>query len=132
MPATAELECEGAERFILCDDAALRLYGQVVVWFQKDALFRRFEDQHMYRDADPSEAELHLHKTLLEKLIAEGEKLLAAANGEGLQENPERITAECIAATLYSLQDTLRSWHHNSFSPEQRAKLVLEIFGDVS
>ena len=79
---------------------------------------------------DPTPEDLALHKSLLERLITDGDHLLSLAAQVGLPENVEGVSAESLAATVELLRADYRGWHQ-PMPPEERARLLKEVFPDV-
>jgi hypothetical protein len=75
----------------------LRIYAEVSVWFKKIELFRKGEDERMFLQ-EPTPEDLAVHKTLLQRLIADGDHLLSLIQQMGLPENIEGIKPEDVAA----------------------------------
>lgn len=132
MPATAELEWETAERAMFGQDPGVEVYRNVSQWFRKKALLRRLEEERIYGLNESTEADYRWHKNLLKELISEGRELLAAAQSNWFDANPEKITVECIEAAVGSLQDTLRGAYENTMTAEQKSELLRQVFGDVA
>jgi hypothetical protein len=119
-----------AKHLILGDDPQLRLYAEVSVWYKKIEIFRKGEDERMFRRS-PTPEDLAVHKQLIQRLIADGEHLLSLVRSIGLPENREGITSETAAITLELLQSDYRGWHEPM--PDQERKRILEkIFPDVA
>jgi hypothetical protein len=115
-----------AAEVILGPAPQLALYGEVVVWFHKVELFRRQEEQQMYRQS-PTPEDLALHKELLTRLTTDGEHLTRLIDQHGLLANVEGVTAEDVKATILSLQADYRGWHQPM--PEtQRAHILRDVF----
>ena len=64
------------QHLILGEDPQLRIYAEVSVWFKKIELFRKGEDERMFLQ-EPTPEDLAVHKTLLQRLIADGDHLLS-------------------------------------------------------
>ena len=130
MPTTGEIEWTPTMHAILGSEPSLQLYGEVSVWFHKLGLFRKGEEDRVHL-ASPTAADLRIHKQLLLRLITDGEHLLRLA-GEcgGLISNPEAIKLEDLHAAVESLRDSYRGWHQ-PMPPEQRDKILGEVFADV-
>jgi hypothetical protein len=118
------------KHLILGDDPQWRVFAEIAVWYQKIELFRKGEDQRMFLH-DPTLEDLKVHKSLLQRLIADGEPLLALVRQVGLPENSDGITPETAAATLEMLQADYRGWHE-SMPPEQRKRILKAAFPDVA
>ena len=119
-----------AKHLILGDDAQLRVYAETLVWYKKLESFRKSEDERMFVQ-DTSPEDLAVHKSLLQRLIADGEHLLSLIHQIGLPENNEEITPESVAATVELLGADYRGWHE-PMPPEQRTRILREIFPDVA
>jgi hypothetical protein len=125
-----EAEWSPVQHLILGEDPQLRIYAEVSVWFKKIELFRRGEDARMFL-REPTPEDLMVHKTLLLRLIADGEHLESLIRQSGLPENLERIKAEDVVAMLETLRDTCRGWHE-PMPREARQRLLREVFPDVA
>lgn len=126
---TVEAQWSPVKHLILGDDPPGRVHAEVSVWYQKIELFRKGEDERMFLQ-DPTAEDLAVHRSLLQRLIADGDHLLALVGGIGLPENADGITAESVAATLELLRADYRGWHE-PMPAEQRARLLEEVFPDV-
>jgi len=115
-----------ATEVILGPSPSLALYGEVVVWFHKVELFRRQEEQRMYRQT-PAPEDLALHKELLLRLTTDGEHLARLIEQHGLPANVEGVTAEDVKTTLLSLQADYRGWHQ-PMPDSRRAQILREVF----
>lgn len=115
-----------AAQVILGPDPQLALYGEVVVWFHKVELFRREEEQRMYRQT-PSAEDATLHKELLLRLIVDGEHLARLIEQHGFLGNTEGITAADFSATLQNLRADYRGWHE-PMPAVQREQILREVF----
>ena len=115
-----------AAEVILGPAPELALYGEVVVWFHKVDLFRRQEEQRMYRQP-PTPDDLALHKELLLRLMADGEHLARLIEQHGLLSNVEGVTMEDLLATVQSLRADYRGWHE-PMPDAQRAQVLREVF----
>jgi len=102
------------------------LYSEVVVWFHKVELFRREEENRMYRQS-PTPEDLALHKELLLRLVTDGEHLTRLVEQHGLLANVEGVTREDLKATLLSLQADYRGWHQ-PMPDSQRAQILRDVF----
>jgi hypothetical protein len=118
-----------AKHLILGDDPQLRVYADATVWFKKIELFRQGENERMI-DRDPDPEDLAVHKSLLERLIADGEHLLSLIRQVGLPKNMDGISTEAVAATLELLQSDFRGWHA-PMAPERRELVLREAFPDL-
>lgn len=119
-----------AKHLILGDDPQLRVYAEAAVWFKKIELFRKGENERMIGD-DPALEDLEVHKSLLQRLIADGEHLLLLIRQIGLPQSAEGITPEAVTATLELLRADFRGWHE-PMSPERREHILREAFPDLS
>jgi hypothetical protein len=115
-----------AAEVILAPAPQLALYGETVVWFHKVELFRREEENRMYRQT-PTPQDLALHKELLLRLVAEGEHLSQLIEQQGLLPNVEGVTKDDTRATLLSLQADYRGWHQ-PMPDSQRAQILRDVF----
>jgi hypothetical protein len=127
---TMEAQWGVAKHLILGDDPQLRLYADALVWLKKLEAFRKGEDERMLTP-DPSPEDRAVHKSLLQRLIADGDHLLSLVAQAGLPENVEGITTESLAATVEMLRADYRGWHQ-PMPAEQRTQLLKEIFPDVA
>jgi hypothetical protein len=118
-----------ARHLILGDDPQLRVFADISIWYKKIELFRKGEDERMFLH-EPTPEDLAVHKSLLQRLIADGEHLLSLVRQVGLPENRDEITLESAAATLELLQADYRGWH-DSMPPEQKQR-ILAAFTDVA
>jgi hypothetical protein len=125
-----EAQWSPAKHLILGDDPQLRVYAEVSVWYKKIELFRKGEDERMFRH-DPTPEDLAVHKSLLQRLLADGEHLLSLIRQIGLPENIEGITAESVAATVELLGADYRGWHE-PMPAEQRERILREVFPEVA
>jgi len=94
MPTTAEMEWTPTKQAILGSDPEMVLYSEVSLWFHKLELFRKGENDRMYLQ-DPIAKDIEIHKTLLQRLITDGEHLLSIVKQSGRphfqrRENPSR------------------------------------------
>jgi hypothetical protein len=115
---------------ILGDDPQQRVLAEVADWFGKVQLFRKQEDERMFR-REPTVEDLAIHKSLLQRLTVDGERLLSLIGQIGLPENREGIGPEAVAIELDTLRDTCRGWH-DPMPKGQREQLLKEIFPDVA
>jgi hypothetical protein len=115
-----------AAEVILGPAPQLALYGEVVVWFHKVELFRRQEEQRMYRQS-PAPEDLALHKELLLRLMTDGEHLTRLIEQHGLLANVEGVSAEDLKATVLNLQADYRGWHQ-PMPDFQRAQILHDVF----
>jgi hypothetical protein len=119
-----------AKHLILGDDPQLRVFGEVSVWYKKIESLRQGEDDRMVLH-DPTPEDLAVHKSLLQRLIADGEYLLSLVGQVGLPENQVGITGESLTATVELLQADYRGWHEPMPS-EKREEILSAAFPDVS
>ena len=124
--AEAKTSWGSAAQVILGPDPPLALYGEAVIWFHKVELFRRQEDERMYRHSPASE-DLALHKQLLLRLIADAEHLLRLIEQHGFLPNAEGLSAADIKATLQNLRADYRGWHE-PMPTAQKAQILAEVF----
>jgi len=115
-----------AAQVILGPDPQLALYGETVVWFHKVELFRREEEQRMYRQTPASE-DVVLHKDLLLRLMADGEHLDRLIEQHGFLANAGGFTADDLKATLQTLRADYRGWHE-PMPAGQRNEILREVF----
>jgi hypothetical protein len=127
---TLEAQWSPAKHLILGDDPQLRVYAEASVWFKKIELFRKGEDQRMFLQ-DPNADDLAIHKSLLQRLIADGDHLLLLIQQVGFPTNLEGVNPEDIAAAVETLRDTYRGWHE-PVSSERRIQILKEVFPDVT
>jgi hypothetical protein len=125
-----EAQWSPVKHLILGDDPELRLFAEVSIWYKKIELFRKGEDQRMFQQ-DPTLEDLAVHKSLLQRLIADGEHWSLLISQLGMAANAEGITIESVAATLNLLKADYRGWHE-PMPPEQRTKLLKEVFPNVA
>lgn len=124
-----EAQWSPVKHLILGDDPELRVYAEVAVWLKKIELFRKGEDARMFlQDATPED--LAVHKSLLERLLADGDHLLSLVRQIGLPANVEGITLESLSATLDLLRADYRGWH-DPLPAEKAAQILREVFPDV-
>ena len=126
----AEAQWVPAKHLILGDDPQLRLFGEISVWYKKIESLRQSEDDRMVLH-DPTPEDLAVHKSLLQRLIADGEYLLSLVGQVGLPESEVGITADSLAATVELLQADYRGWHEPMPS-EKREQILTAVFPDVS
>jgi hypothetical protein len=119
-----------AKHLILGDDPQLRVFGEISVWYKKIESLRQSEDDRMVLH-DPTPEDLCVHKSLLERLIADGEYLLSLVGQVGLPENEAGITAESLAAAVELLQADYRGWHQ-PMPLKKREQILRAAFPDVS
>ncbi len=125
-----EAQWTPAKHFILGDDPQLRLYAEAAVWLKKIELFRKGEDERMFAQ-DPTPEDLAIHKSLLQRLIADGEHLLSLLQQVGLPVNVEGISSESVAATQALLRADYRGWHE-PMPREKRDQILKQVFPDVA
>ncbi len=127
MQAADEKQSWGSVADVILGQAPeLALYGEMVVWFHKVELFRREEENRMYRQ-HPSPEDLALHKELLLRLITDGDHLTRLIEQHGLLPNVEGVTLDDVKATISSLQADYRGWHQPT-PDSQRAQIVRDVF----
>jgi hypothetical protein len=119
-----------AKHLILGDDPQLRVFGEISVWYKKIESLRQGEDERMVLQ-NPTPEDLRVHKSLLQRLIADGGYLLSLVKQVGLPENEVGITAESLAAAVELLQADYRGWHEPMPS-EKREQILKSAFPDVS
>ena len=124
-----EAQWSPVKHLILGDDPQVRVYAEVSVWYKKIELFRKGEDERMFLQ-DPTPEDLAVHKSLLQRLIADGDHLLSLIQQIGLPENIEGIKPEDVTATVETLRDTYRGWH-DRMPADQRERILKAVFPDV-
>lgn len=127
---TVEAQWSAVQHLILGEDPQLRLYADLTLWQKKLEHFRKREDERMVLH-EPTVEDLEIHKSLLRRLIADGEQLLAQIRQIGLPENPEGTTLESVDATLELLRADYRGWHE-SMPAEKRRQILSEVFPGVA
>jgi hypothetical protein len=127
---TLEAQWSPVQHLILGDDPQLRVYAEVSLWFKKIESFRKSEDERMFAQ-EPTPEDLAVHKSLLERLMADGDHLLLLIKQVGLPANNEGIKSEDVAAAAETLRDTYRGWHEPP-AAERRAQVLREVFPDVA
>jgi hypothetical protein len=127
---TLEARWSPVKHLILGEDPQLRIYAETSVWYQKIELFRKGEDERMFIQ-EPTAEDLAVHKSLLQRLIADGNHLVSLIAQLGLPESIEGITPESVEITLEALRTDYRGWHE-PMPPEQRTKILQELFPDVA
>jgi hypothetical protein len=125
-----EAEWTPVKHLILGDDPQLRLYADLSVWFKKIELFRKGEEQRMFLQ-QPTQEDRRVHKSLLQRLIADGDHLLLLIQQVGLPANVEGLKPEDAAAALETLRDSYRGWHE-PVSAERQTQILEEVFPDVT
>ncbi len=125
-----EAQWSPAKHLILGEDPQLRVYAEVSVWHKKLEMFRKGEDERMFQH-DPTPEDLAVHKSLLQRLIADGEHLLSLIRQIGLPENPEDLTPESVTATVELLRADYRGWHE-PMPVAQRQRILSQAFPNVS
>jgi len=125
-----EAQWSPAKHLILGDDPQLRVYAEISIWYKKIELFRKGEDERMFLQ-DPTPEDMAVHKSLLQRLIADGDHLLSLVQQIGLPENMEGITPESVAATIELLGADYRGWHE-PMPAEKREQILREVFPDVT
>jgi len=126
---TLEAQWSSAKHLILGDDPQLRLYAEASVWFKKIELFRDGENRRMFLQ-HPTPEDLAVHKSLLQRLIADGEHLLLLIEQASLPGNIEGVEAKDVGAAVETLRDSYRGWHE-PISAQRRAQVLKEVFPDV-
>ena len=129
MMTVAEAPWVPAQHLILGEDPQLRVFAEISVWYKKIEAFRQGEDERMFHH-DPAPEDLTVHKSLVQRLIADGEHLLSLVRQVGLPENSNGITSESVAATLELLQADYRGWHQ-PMPPDRRRQILTAAFPDV-
>ena len=124
-----EAQWSPAKHLILGDDPEVRVYAEISVWLKKIEMFRKGEDERMFLN-EPTPEDLAVHRSLLQRLIADGDHLLSLVHQTGLPANAEGVTAESVAATLDLLRADYRGWH-DPLPAEKRAQILKEVFPDV-
>ena len=125
-----EAQWTPAKHLILGDDPQLRVYGEAAVWLKKIELFRKGEDERMFLQ-EPGPGDLAVHKTLLQRLVTDGDHLLALADQIGFPDNVEGITSESIAATVELLRADYRGWH-DPVAEGKRREILRQVFPNVA
>ena len=115
---------------ILGEDPQLRLYAEVSVWYKKIEMFRKGEDQRMFVQ-EPTSEDLAVHRSLLRRLIADGEHLVCLIDQIGLPENVEAITPQSVSATLEAIRADYRGWHE-PMPAQLRERILHQVFRDVA
>ncbi len=113
-------------QLILGSDPQQALQGELIVWFHKVDLFRHEEESRMYRQA-PNTEDLAQHKSLLLRLIEDGEHLARLIERLDLKTVFEGTTLEDLRATLRILHADYRGWHE-PMAEEQRTQILREVF----
>lgn len=121
---------ESGKHLILGEDPQLRVYAEVAVWLKKIELFRNEEDERMFLQETTPE-DLAMHKSLLQRLLADGDYLLSLIRQIGLPANIQGITLESVNATLDLLRADYRGLHE-PMPAEKRAQILNEVFPDVA
>ena len=127
---TLEAQWSSAKHLILGDDPQLRLYAEASVWFKKIELFRDGENRRMFLQ-EPTPEDLAVHKSLIQRLIADGEHLLLLIEQAGLPGNIEGVEAKDVGAAVETLRDSYRGWHE-PISAQRRVQVLKEVFPDVT
>jgi hypothetical protein len=125
-----EAQWSPVKNLILGEDPQLRNYAEACVWYRKIEQFRKGEEQRMFAH-DPTPEDLAVHKSLLQRLLIDGEHLVVLIQRIGLPENTEGITPESVSITLEALRADFRGWHQ-PMPPERRKQLLKELFPDVA
>jgi hypothetical protein len=124
-----EAQWGAAKHLILGDDPQLRVFAEAAVWLKKLETFRKGENQRMF-DQEPTPEDLALHRSLLQRLIADGEHLLSLISQLGFPENTEGISGESLAATIELLRADYRG-RHEPMAKEKRDQILNHVFPDV-
>ncbi|SPE50557.1 hypothetical protein SBV1_1160015 [Verrucomicrobia bacterium] len=119
-----------AKHVILGDEPPLRLFAEAVIWQKKIETFRKGEDERMFMQ-EPTPEDLAVHKSLLQRLIVDGEHLVSLVAQIGLPENVEGISRGSLAATVEMLRAEYRGWHEPMPS-EKREQILRQVFPDVT
>jgi hypothetical protein len=127
---TLEARWSPVKHLILGEDPQLRIYAETSVWHRKIELFRKGEDERMFIQ-EPTAEDLAVHKSLLQRLIADGTHLVSLIEQIGLPESIEGITPASVEITLEALRADYRGWHEPMPS-EERTKILQELFPDVA
>jgi hypothetical protein len=125
-----EAQWSPARHLILGDDPQERIFVEVTDWFKKVQLFRKQEEERMFQ-REPNDQDLAIHKSLLQRLIVDGEHLLSLIRQVGWPENNEGISPEAVAVEVETLRDTYRGWHE-PMPAGDRERMLKEIFPDVA
>ncbi|MCW5550901.1 MAG: hypothetical protein KIS67_01920 [Verrucomicrobiae bacterium] len=125
-----EAQWSPVKHLILGEDPQLRVYAEVAIWLKKIELFRKGEDQRMFLQETTPE-DLAVHKSLIQRLLADGDYLLSLIRQIGLPANIEGITLESVSATLDLLRADYRGLHE-PMPAEKRAQILNEVFPDVA
>ena len=120
-----EAQWSPVRHLILGDDPQLRLYAEISVWYKKLELFRKREDDRMVLH-EPTPEDLAIHKSLLQRLIADGDHLLSLLQQLGLPENLEGISSDSVAASIELLRADYRGWH-KPIPAEKREQILREV-----
>src|SRR5438309_2139956 len=105
-----EAQWSPAQHLILGEDPQVRIYAEVSVWFKKIEIFRKGEDERMFL-REPTPEDMAVHKTLLQRLITDGEHLQSLIHQIGLPDNLEGIKPADVRAMVETLKDDYRGWH---------------------
>ena len=125
-PAGQKASWDSAAQVILGPDPQPALYGEAVVWFHKVELFRQQEEQTMFGQ-NPAPEDINLHRTLLLRLIDDGEHLVRLIDHHGFLANAQQITAADLKATLKNLWADYRGWHE-PMPAAQKEQILREVF----
>jgi len=125
-----EAQWNPVRHLILGDDPQLRIFEEVSVWYRKIDVFRKGEDLRMFVQ-QPTQEDLAVHKSLLQRLIADGEHLVSLIQMFGLPENAQEMTPQSVGATVEALRADYRGWHE-PMAPEKRQQLLKVLFPDVT
>jgi hypothetical protein len=119
-----------AKHSILGDDPQSRLFGEVSEWYKKIELFRKGEDDRMFLH-DPTAEDMAVHKSLLQRLVTDGEHFLSLIKQIGLPEEGEDMTLESVAATVGLLRADYRGWHE-PMPIDKQQRILRDVFPDVA
>ena len=75
--------------------------------------------------------DLAVHKSLLQRLIADGDHLMSLVAQIGMPPNVEDISSESVAATVELLRADYRGWHE-PLPPKERQQILKQAFPDVA
>jgi hypothetical protein len=124
-----EAQWSPAQHLILGDDPQVRVYAEVAVWLKKIELFREGEDERMCLQ-DATIEDLAVHKSLLQRLLTDGDHLVALVRQIGLPANASGASLESLNATVDLLRADYRGWHE-PMPVEKRTQILNEAFPDV-
>src|SRR2546422_11650353 len=120
-----EAQWNPVRHLILGDDPQLRIFEEVSVWYRKIDVFRKGEDLRMFVQ-QPTQEDLAVHKSLLQRLIADGEHLVSLIQMFGLPENAQEMTPQSVGATVKALRADYRGWQE-PMAPEKREQLLKKL-----